>query len=481
VTPRQPRLRPGNRVIRRRLSATSVIDLPRQTIERSVPTATSHAKLFAIGAGLVILIGMILLMLPIASESGDTTHPVDALFTAISATAVTGLTIVDTQDHWSFFGELVILILIQLGGFGFMVGTSLVLIALGRGSSLRDSLMIQDGSPALSLQDVTTLSVRILKFILVCEAIGALLLTAHFTRTEPFHNALWYGIFYSISSFCNAGFDLQGNFRSIGEFHEFPLLIMTLGVLVQLGALSYLVFSDIWRHRGDLRRITLDTKLVLITNGILILGATVLFLAVEWNAAMAVIPDAWKPINALFEGMAGRTAGFSTVNFGEAHSATLYLWTAVMMIGGAPGSTAGGIKLATLAVIILAVVSTLRGQMEPQAFGRRIGVTVVFRALAIAVMFLLVHFVLALLLVLSEDIYNNNEFSFVALMFEAMSALATVGLTTGITPDLSIAGKLIICVAMFFGRLGPITAAYALQSRQQQVRYRFPEAHIRLG
>lgn len=152
-----------------------------------------------------------------------------------------------------------------------------------------------------------------------------------------------------------------------------------------------------------------------------------------------------------------------------------------MLIGGAPGSTAGGIKLATLAVIVLAVVSTLRGQEEPQAFGRRIGVTVVFRALSIAVMFLVVHFVLALCLVLSEDLFGANEFSFVSLMFEAMSALATVGLTTGITPELSIPGKLILCVAMFFGRLGPITAAYALQRRQHPQRYRYPEAHIRLG
>lgn len=463
------------------MAATSVIDLPGKAVKRNVPNATVHAKFFAIGATLIILLGTILLMLPVASETRTSTNPVDALFTALSAASVTGLTVVDTQDHWSFFGELVILVLIQVGGFGFMVGTSVVLILLGRGSSLRDSLMIQDGSPALSLHDVTTLSRRILKFIVVVEAIGAVLLTAHFLRVEASPRAIWHGIFYSISAFCNAGFDLQGAFRSLGEFHEYPLVIMSIAGLVQFGALSYLVMSDLWKHRRDLRRLTLDTKLVLITNAVLIVGATVLFLAVEWDQAMGGVDPIWKPMNALFEAMGGRTAGFSTVDFSEAHSATLYIWVAAMMIGGAPGSTAGGIKLATLAVIILAVISTLRGQTEPQAFGRRIGVTVIFRALAIAVLFLLTHFVLAILLVLSEGTFNNNEFNFVALMFEAMSALATVGLTTGITPDISTAGKLILCAAMFFGRLGPITAAYALQRRQQHPRYRFPEAHIRLG
>lgn len=206
-----------------------------------------------------------------------------------------------------------------------------------------------------------------------------------------------------------------------------------------------------------------------------------LFLVVEWNSAMVNIDPVWKPLDALFQAIAARTAGFSSVDWSQAHSSTLYLWTAVMLIGGTAGSTAGGIKLATLAVLILAVISTLRGQEEPQAFGRRIGVSVIFRALAIAVMFMIVHFVLALALVLSEDIFNDNAFSFVSLMFEAMSALATVGLTTGITPDLSTTGKLVLCLGMFIGRLGPITAAYALQRRQQQPRYRYPEGQIRLG
>ena len=462
------------------MAATEVIQLPEQEETRSVPSATLHAQQFAFAVMIVVLVGTALLMLPFSAEDGRSTSLIDAFFTSISATSVTGLVTVDTQDHWSFFGELVILLMIQLGGFGFMVGTSLVIIALGRGTSLRAALLMQDGSPTMSLRDVTTLSVKILRFIIVTEAVGAVLLTIHFLQYESFGNAVWFGIFHAISAFCNAGFDLQGEFRSLADHSNSPLALIGIGGLIQFGAISYMVASDVWNQR-QWKRLQLDSKLVLITNFALIFASALLFLVVEQNSAMANVSNAWKPLDALFQGVAARTAGFSSVDWSQAHASTLFLWVAVMLVGGAAGSTAGGIKLATLAVLILAVVSTLRGQDEPQAFGRRIGVTVIFRALAIAVMFLVVHFVLSLVLVLSEDIFNHQEFSFVSLMFEAMSALATVGLSTGLTPELSTAGKIILCVGMYIGRLGPITAAYALQRRQQPRRYRYPEAQIRLG
>ncbi len=462
------------------MAATEVITLPQQEETRSVPNATLHAQQFAFAVALIVAIGTGLLMLPIAAEDGTSTNFVDSLFTSISATSVTGLVTVDTQDHWSLFGEIVILAMIQLGGFGFMVGTSLVIIALGRGTSLRAALLMQDGSPTMSLRDVTTLSVKILKFIIVTEAVGAAVLTVHFLQYESPLNAVWFGIFHAISAFCNAGFDLQGNFQSLAEHRNSPLALVGIGGLIQFGAISYMVASDVWTQRRW-NRLQLDSKLVLIMNFLLIFVSGLLFLIVEWNSAMSHVDNAWKPLDALFQGIAARTAGFSSVDWNNAHASTLYLWVAIMLVGGAAGSTAGGIKLATLAVILLAVISTLRGQEEPQAFGRRIGVTIVFRSLAISVMFLLVHFGLSLTLVLSEDIFNDHSFSFVSLMFETMSALATVGLSTGLTPDLSTVGKLILCVGMFIGRLGPITAAYALQRRQQARRYRYPEAQIRLG
>lgn len=242
------RIRPGNRVVRRRLAATSVIELPRQAEQRSVPNASLHAKQFTVGVALLVLLGTLLLMLPFATESGESTPAIDALFTSISATSVTGLITVDTQDHWSLFGELVILTMIQLGGFGFMVGTSLVIIALGRGSSLRAALMMQDGSPTMSLYDVTNLSFKILRFIIVTEAVGAVVLTIHFLRYESPVNAVWFGIFHAVSAFCNAGFDLQGEFKSMAGHGDSPIALLGLGGLIQFGALSYMVIADVWKE-----------------------------------------------------------------------------------------------------------------------------------------------------------------------------------------------------------------------------------------
>jgi trk system potassium uptake protein TrkH len=458
----------------------SIIELPKEHAIRGVPSTTSHAKRFVLGVSLIILVGGLLLMLPIATENRESTPAIDAFFTSMSATSVTGLVTVDTAPHWSFFGEAVILVLIQLGGFGFMVGTSLILVVLGRGASLRDSLMMQDGSPTMSLRDVTSLTRRIIRFMLVTEAIGAVLLTAHFLQHESPRVALWKGVFHSISAFCNAGFDLQGEFRSVAEADESPVMIMTLGVLVQAGALSYMVLSDAWQKR-KWRTLYLDSKLVLITNLVMITVAMVLFMAIEWNSALSHMQTQWKPMNALFQAIAARTAGFASVNFNEVHPSTLFLWVGVMLVGGAAGSTAGGIKLATLAVLFITVISTLRGQEEPQAFGRRIASSLVFRAMSLVALFMATHFLLSLGLAITEDVFNDASIGFAPLMFEAMSGLATVGLSTGITPDLSIPGKLILFIAMFIGRLGPITVAYALQSRQKPPRYRFPDANVRIG
>jgi trk system potassium uptake protein TrkH len=457
-----------------------VIELGEGPETEGRPTVTLHAKLFVFAVLVVFVVGALLLMLPWATEDGTRTGVIDALFTSVSAFSVTGLIVVDTQIHWSFFGEIVILSLIQLGGFGFMVGTSVMLIALGRGTSLRANMMMQDGSPTMSLRDASQLSIKILKFMVVVEVIGAVVLTFHFMRFESLPVSIWWGIFHSVSAFCNAGFDLQSQRGGIIGHNESPTVLVTVATLVQLGAISYMVVADVWRRRawGPLR---LDSKLVLLTNLMLILLSSVLFIAVEWNAAMSEVSWVWRPMNAAFQAMATRTAGFASVDWSQAHDATMYLWIVLMMIGGAAGSTAGGIKLATIAVIIMAVASTVRGQSEPQAFGRRIAPQIVFRSMSIIALFMATHFVLSMCLVLTEDVLNTEDFSFLSLMFEAMSALATVGLSTGLTPDLSSGGKFILVIGMFIGRLGPITVAYALQSKQKQERFRYAEANVRIG
>ena len=471
---------PGNRVVRRRLDARSVIELGPDRQKSSKPTVTFHAKLFVAAVLVIFFLGAGLLMLPWASEDDLNVNVIDALFTAVSAFSVTGLQTVDPQAQWSFFGELVILILIQLGGFGFMAGTSLILIALGRGSSLRANMMMQDGSPTMTLRDASQFSIRIIKFMVIVEVIGAIILTAHFMRYESFGVSIWWGIFHSISAFCNAGFDLQGGFASMNRHNESPVLLMTLAGLIQFGAVSYMVVADLWKQR-KWRPLQLDTKLVLITNFSLIAITTVIFMIVEWNSSMHDVETGWKPLNALFQAVAARTAGLSSADWHLAHDSTMYLWIVIMMVGGAAGSTAGGVKLATIAVVIMTVTSSIRGQSEPQAFGRRIAPTVAYRALAVITLFMAMHFVLSMMLVISEDVLNAEDFSFLSLMFEAMSALATVGLSTGITPTLSEGGKIVLMLGMCVGRLGPITLVYALQKKQRQDRYRFAESTIRIG
>jgi len=471
---------PGNRIVRRRLDATRIIDMPRAPKRSTVPHVGTHAKRFAGAFLLLVVLGAALLAMPWATESGERTAPLDAFFTAISAASVTGLVVVDTQDHWNLFGEIVILLLIQAGGLGFMVGASLVLTSLGRGMSLRDSLMLQDGSPTLSLHEAGDLSKRILRYILLCEAIGAVVLTGQFLREHPPGIALWYGVFHSISAFCNAGFDLRGSFLSLSEYAESPVVNVAFTLLVQAGALSFMVVNDVWLRRSW-HRFSFDTKLVLAANASVILIGAILFMAMEWNHSMATVAPWARPMTALFQGASTRTAGFVSVPFGEVQSPTEFLWIALMMIGGASGSTAGGVKLATIAIVVIAVISTIRGQSEAQAFGRRISPRLIFRAMAIIALLMFFHFLLTVGLATTEDAFGGKDFGFLPIMLETMSATATVGLSSGITPDLSNAGKILICIGMFFGRLGPLTAVYALQRRQRLARYRYAETSVRLG
>jgi len=472
--------RPGDRVVRRRLDAAQVISLPDRSARPVIPHAGLHAKRFVTAFSLIVLVGTILLALPWTTESGEPTAPIDAFFTAVSASAVTGLIVVDTQDHWNFLGELVILILIQAGGLGFMVGAALVLASMRRGQSLRDSLLLQDGSPTVSLEEATRLTWRILRFIVVVEAIGAAVLAARFARDESLPVAIWHGIFTSVAAFCNAGFDLQGGFRSMAFYADSPWVNLAIVLLIQAGALSYITFSDVWVKRRW-RTLTLDVKLVLLTNAVVLALGTAGFLVLEWSASMAGL-DGWaKLLAALFQSTSMRTAGFASVGFGEVHPATLFMTIAIMMVGGAAGSTAGGIKLATLAILVVTVIATVRGEAEPQAFGRRIATALVFRAMAVTSLFVAAHFVLTLALSITEESIAGHDFGILTLMFETMSGLATVGLSTGITPEVSGPGKVILCLAMYIGRLGPLTAVYALQKRQRQQRYRYPESWVRIG
>ena len=480
---RPPQRLPGNPVLRRRIRASQVIAVPEPPERPSIPNVRRHAQLFVAALAAIVLAGTLLLALPWTAADGEATPPPDALFTAVSAAAVTGLVTVDTADHWNGLGQAVILVLIQIGGLGFAVGASLLLLMLRRGAnaySLRDAVLLRDGAPALSLREAVDLGRRIVRFTLLVEGTGALLLALRFWQDMPLPRALWHGLFHAVSAYCNAGFDLQGDFVSLAPYRASPWVNLVIMLLIQAGALSYLALADVAAHRRW-APLPLDTKLVLLVNAILLVGGAGFFLAAEWGAALADVPTAARPLAALFQSVSARSAGYATVSVGAMHDVTLFVWVGLMLVGGASGSTAGGVKLTTVGVVAAAVVATLRGRSEPQLFGRRLATPLVFRAMTVIALFVLAHFAVTALLAVTENLLGGREFSFIALMFEAMSALATVGLSTGITPELTTPGKLLLGLAMFVGRLGPLTVVFALQQRQGPVRYRFPEEAVRIG
>ena len=470
-------------VIRRAVRTPIAFKLEPPPAPPTPPHAGRHAAVFVVALIAIIGIGMMLLMLPVSSQTGLATPWIDALFTAVSAVSVTGLVTVDTATHWSRTGQAVILVLIQIGGLGFMVGASIVLMILRRGATrLGDVLLLKEGAPVVSLREAVVLSRQVAVFTVVTEAIGAAILALRFSQDMALADAAWFGVFHAVSAFSNAGFDLQGEFVSMIPYRDSLVVNGAIMMLIQAGALSYVVLADVATTRRW-ARLAVDSKIVLVVNGVLLVGGSLAFLLIEWTGVLAPMETGTRVLVAVFQSVAARTAGFATVNYGELEAETLFLWMALMLIGGASGSTAGGVKLATVGVIAVALVSTLAGQSEPRAFNRRIPAPLVFRAMTVVAIMLIIHFTATTVLVATQRGFGEGEMRFVALMFEAMSALATVGLSTGITPQLETGGKLILCALMFIGRLGPLTVVYALQLRQRQRRVpmHYAPTSVRIG
>ncbi|MEZ4498540.1 MAG: potassium transporter TrkG [Thermomicrobiales bacterium] len=290
-----------------------------------------------------------------------------------------------------------------------------------------------------------------------------------------------------MSAFCNAGFDLEGNFESIIGYRSSYVISLTIAFLVLAGALSFLVVREAieifqsLRHKVRRPRLSLDAKLVLSGNIVVFLVGFLAMIVLEWNGMLGGLPEQDRLLSAVFQALAGRTSGFSTVDWTTANSITEFVWLATMMVGGASGSTAGGVKIATVAVVFVAVISTFRGDNEPAAYQRRISPALLMRSMSIIAAFLLIHFVGTILLAFIEYSMHETDTEFNDMLFDSMSALATVGVSTGITPGLSDLGKTLLCVLMFVGRLGPLTLGYALQMRTHPRRYRFPVGDVRIG
>ena len=429
----------------------------------------------------LVTVGTLVLMLPAAAQSGQATPFIDALFTATSAACVTGLVVVDTATHWSPFGQAVILLLIQLGGFGIMTGSTLLLFLFFRRTTLRGRLLVQESLGGLELGTVTSLVRRIAVFTIACELAGAIVLSIAFMAgpevgTGGSPRAIWWGIFHAISAFNNAGFDLMGGFVSLSPFRDDWVVLSAIAILLVVGGLGFAILGDA-AGRRRWTRMALETKLVLTTTAALIVAGATLIGLTEWSnpATLGALPVDVRVLNAVFASASVRTAGFAPLDTGAFVQSTLFVAMALMFIGGASGSTAGGIKVNTFSVLLVAIVSTLRGEPSATAFGRRIQHAVVYRALSVVLLSIAFVFVVGFGLTLT------TEASFLQTLFEAVSAFATVGASTGITPELTDPARLITAFAMFAGRLGPLTLVLALAGRAHAVSYRPAVESVRIG
>jgi trk system potassium uptake protein TrkH len=469
---------PGRRIGDRRVRIARVKPSDyRIATPKRIRKPRSPAFVLLVGFSLLILVGTVLLALPISSKAGTWTVPLTALFTATSAVCVTGLVLVDTATYWSPFGQAVILALVQIGGFGFMTGSTLLLFVLvGRRTGLRDRVLVQASTDTPNLGSVTAVIRRVALFTVIVEVAGAVVLTLAFLLRgeQPLH-AFISGVFHSISAFNNAGFDLMGEFRSFTGYADDAPVLLSIALLFVLGALGFAIVGDVAAKRRW-TRLALETKVVALTSVALLVGGAVLIGAFEWSNPLTL--GALQPhdriVNAIFTS-ATRTAGFNSIPTEHMLEISLLIMIPLMFIGGASGSTAGGIKVNTFSLLLIAIISTARGDPSATAFGRRIPHIVVYRAMAVALLSIAVVFVVGLGLELLAGGRLIDR------AFEAVSALGTVGLSTGLTRELPDPARMLIVVAMFAGRLGPLTLVLALTARARPVSHRPAVETMRIG
>ncbi len=439
--------------------------------------ALRPARILVLSFLTAIGLGTVLLLLPVAVAPGRSTDPVTALFTATSAVCVTGLVVVETGRHWSPFGQAVIALLIQVGGIGIMTTGTVFALVTGRRIGLRERLVIHETFGKDGYAGMVRLVRVIVTTTLVLEAIGAVYLAARFARDMPPGRAAYFGVFHAVSAFCNAGFDLFGD--SLARYVADPVVNLGFMSLIITGGLGFPVLVDVTgniRRRG--RYLSLHTRIVLATTAVLLVAGAASILVLEWNNPATLAPLGWKGrlLASLFHSVTPRTAGFNTLPTGQLFPATLLLSMVLMFIGASPGGTGGGIKTTTAVVLFTEVKSVLAGRADMELFGRRIGREVAGKSLAIAF--------LSLVLVVATTAFllTTEAFGFLPVLFESVSAFGTVGLSMGITPELSVAGRLMVVLTMFTGRVGTLTVFLAVATRDRvPASYRRPEEKIMVG
>ncbi|WP_199242504.1 TrkH family potassium uptake protein [Desulfosporosinus fructosivorans] len=434
------------------------------------------ARVLVFGFAAVILLGALLLALPQATQDGLGLPFLNAVFTATSAVCVTGLVVVDTATTFTYFGQWVILLMIQVGGLGFMTFATLFAMILGKKITFKERLLLQEALNQVSVEGIVRLTKSVLQISFAIETMGALILTLRWYSDFGWSKALYYGIFHSISAFNNAGFDLFGNFSSLTAFVGDPIINITIMLLIILGGLGFIVLADLLTPQKKLR---LHTKIVLQVSGALILFGAVFILIMEFAnpKTLGPLPIGTKVLAAFFQSVTTRTAGFNTIDISNMYETTLLSMIVFMFIGASSGSTGGGIKTTTFIAIILSVLSTYRNNLHVVLKGRTIPREVIAKAWAITTSAIFLIFIVLSILSHSE----NSDLQ--TLLFEVTSAFGTVGLSLGITPHLSVAGKIAIALTMFIGRVGPLTLAFFLTQKRNKLstQIKYPDERIMIG
>jgi trk system potassium uptake protein TrkH len=441
---------------------------------RSFSLRLSPPKILLLGFATVILAGAILLCLPFASASGRATDFLTALFTATSAVCVTGLVVVDTATQWSFWGQVIIMGLIQTGGLSFMTMASLIFLLMGKRIGLRERILIRESFNQVDVAGMVRLVRAVLFYAFGVEAVFIMVLTARWLSEFSWPRALWVASFHTVSAFNNAGFDIMGDFRSLSAYVEDPVVNLSISSLFILGGIGFSVALNLWEWRE--RRLTTHSRLALLVTAWLIGVGTLLILLFEWSNTLAPLSGTGKLLGSYFTAVTPRTAGFNTLDTGALRPATQFLIIMLMFIGASPGSTGGGIKTTTFGLLTATVWSQGKGKEDVELLGRRIPAEQVHKALAVSLLSAALVVTVSLLLALTETA------DFLTLLFETMSAFGTVGLSMGITPKLTAVGRIFIIGTMYAGRLGPLTLVVALvQHRKPKTIVRYVEDRVLIG
>ncbi|NOU70547.1 Trk family potassium uptake protein [Paenibacillus sp. LMG 31458] len=437
-------------------------------------------QILVLGFAAIIFLGAGLLTLPFASATGHSIAFIDALFTATSATCVTGLVVVDTGSTYTMFGQIVIVSLIQVGGLGFMTMSTLIAFAFRKKITLKERLVLQEAFNQSSMEGIVRLIRRVIIYSLTIEAIAAVILTIRWSFDMDVAQALYFGIWHAISMFNNAGFDLFGTvdapFVSFTAYADDFVVNFVVMALIVLGGIGFIVMSDVMDFRNK-KKLSLHSKVVLSMSGFLILlGAIIIFIFEYSNIrTMGSLDFSGKILASFFQSIAPRTAGPNTVDIGALRQATQFFIIILMFIGASPGSTGGGIKTTTFTILISAIITMIRGKEDIVIYRYRLAKDRILKAITLTMMALFLVILVTMLLSTTEDS------QFLKILFEVTSAFGTVGLSMGLTPDLTTFGKVLISMTMFAGRLGTITLAYALQPKQEKELYRYPEGKITIG